>query len=439
MATDIKEIVFADQVAYLRQRTEEERQKTAQKKKDYYDGYFLSYRDDILSDHFSEPSKLAAEFEYYNLISKITDRRSKVLKRGFVVETEQEILSNALDDIEIIRKMKLAEKYSNLLGMVAFRFFVDNNKMNAEMITPNRFWIVTDDENSMKMKLFIWRRENYSELQVKPIIYYAYDEKYFYVLNSDMIVESRVGHGYGVIPVSLCYAKEPSDFIYVESDDDLMVSMEQLAILLTGLNHTLKYQGFSQPTAKGLPENANIKVDPSTIIRIPFVPETNSFGDFDFVTPDAKSLELWKIFKEKIAAIANRYNVSVGDIVKTEASQAASGVAIQYSQFETEEEREDQQELWRGNIKKFIETFLTCLHAIEPMYQLEQKFSVNINNSKIESNVKDETDAWLIQIAQGVKNRAQWLMELDPDIQTIDEAIKKIKENEKINASVSIE
>jgi hypothetical protein len=426
MATNL---IFETHLKQLRAQTETQRMEVAQKKKDYYENKFLDYRDDILNGHFTYPERVVSEFEYYNLEAKIINRISKVLKNGVNIRLEQSFAQEFFNN-DVINNLAQAETYANLLGMVATRFYYDNSKLKTEIITPNRFMIITEDNNSLKMKAFIWSRQNYTELNLQPVQWYAYDDTYFYVLDSDFATITQEEHGYNTIPVALMYSALPVDNIYTESDNDIMLSMENLAIWLTSLNHLEKYQGFSQLVGKGLPENANIYSDPSAIIKIPYDSKAGQYGSLDYISPDTDIEKIWNTIVGKVAFTASRYNLAVGDIQKT---STASGLSITWQNLETQEERQTKRLLWHTNIKTFVQKALEVMKSREQLVNLEQKVIIDIPEVQLLSDIEKKANAWLIWIANDVKNKAEWVMELNPDIKDINEALEILQANGKIN------
>jgi len=433
------EILFKEHITALRGVVDSARRERAQVKKDYYEGKFIDYKGEILGNHFKNADRIAPSFEYLNILEYFINKRARILKRGVDIRLEKsdEIFSKWATDYSIIAKLKQFERYVELLGMVAIRFFKDNGEVNFEMITPNRFYVATDPDDSLKPVLFIWQRQNYTEIVPQEIQYYAYDSENFYILNESGQVLSSEPHGYGVIPVVFMYSKYRSDEFYVESDEDLRIAQDNIAVWLTSINYLAKYQAFSQPVAKGLPENISIATDPSTIIRIPMIPEMNTFGDFEFRTPDSKIGELWNTLISKIRALGGRYEVNVNELIKD--VQQKSGIAYEWENLQVMESREDREELWRDNIKRFVRMYLRLKSQLNPAIDPAQAITIDFPDIKLIDDPEKEMNRWLVLISRNVRNVLDWIISDNPDIKTYDEALRIYNENKKFNETIAAE
>ena len=425
--------IYQQHIKELRNTAENERMERAQRKKDYYEGRFIDYRDELLQAHFKNWDKMQNVFEYINILEYFTDKRAQILKNGVEINIEKndEILSEWLENNGVISDLKQFEKYAELLGMVAVRFFRDNGEVNYEMIPPNRFYVLTDQENSLKPVFFVWQRQNYTEVIPEELIYFAYDEQYFYKFNTNGEILQQEKHGYNGMPVAFLFAKKQSDNFYIESDEDLRLFMENTAMWLTSINHLEKYQGFSQPVAKGLPSDAKIITDPSTIIRTPFIPEIGAFGDFEYKTPEAKIKEIWETLVAKLRMYGGRYNVNVNELIK-DVSQR-SGVAYAWENLNMKESREDREEIWRHNIKNFIRKYLLVKSSLNPVIDPEQKITVDFPDIVLIEDPDKEINRWLVLIGNNIRNKLDWIKADNPDIKTDEEAKTKLLENIKIN------
>ena len=427
------ETLFIQHLERLRGVAEQERMKRAQRKKDYYENKFIDYRDEILSAHFSKPDRVVSEFEYINIIEYVVNKRAKMLKDGVNIELEynNDIFQEWLKDVSFINLLKQVERYTELLGMVAVRMFNKGGNVGYEMITPNRFYVATDIKSSLEPILFIWQRQNYTEIVPQEIQYFAYDKQYFYILDVDGNVISSEEHGYNEIPVAFIYSRERSDEFYIETDEDLRLAMESIAIWLTSLNHLAKYQSYAQPIAKGLPSKSTISTDPSTIINIPYIPEANAFGDFEFKTPGAKLLELWETLINKLRIIGARYEVNMNEFIRETVQR--SGVAYAWENLQTKESREDRGALWRDNIREIIRKYLLVKNKINSTIIKDQGIYIDFPDIKLVEDPIQEINRWLILVNNNVRSILDWVIADNPDINSYEEALKIYKENIKIN------
>lgn len=453
--------LIQESIAKARLTANSQRKLEASKRLDYYKGDQLGHLDDVLNDQFKHPKRLRLQKEFSNIVKRLVDAVSVVYKqapyRALVGADKKPLEGRPADayakmceQAKINSIMKVSNRYANLLSTIGVQAVWRDEQLQLDVLTPDILNVVQDPINPTKAAAVIIEQSFPDTVTLEsPGNPYGVSRLYVAWTNDGHMVYDQQGNAlkglandaginpYGMIPIVWMRDSYPSGYFWNESGQDLIVAQESLNVKLTELNQLIKMQSFSIPVIIGDPPSGGITVDPSNWISIPLADNiSKGQPDFKFVSPDPKIADLLEAIKETVLRIADAWGVNPAEF-KLQGSPS-SGLSLKMQNIRLLERRQDDVELYNGYEKDLFRVMRAVWNAhVAPVDRIPEDAEISVNFAELQfpEDPTAEDARWITRINQNVVNRAQWLMAIDPDVQTVEEAEAKLAENARINSA----
>lgn len=437
-----------------------ERKLESAKRIDYYKGEQLDHLNRVLAKQFKHPERLRLQPSFSNITRRIINEVSVVYKRapqrsislngkkieGPKAESFQKLYENARAN-SVLKKVN---RYTNLLNTVGVQAVWRNDHVELDILTPDIMNIVQDAMDPTRAAAVIIEQGYADTVTLEgprnpfgaSSLFISWTEGEHMVFDEQGRARNDLGNDkgvnpYGVVPIVFFRDSYPDSYFWNCGTDDLINAQDTLNVQLTELNQLIKMQSFSVPVIIGDAPPEGVTVDPSNFISIPLGDATAGKGqpDFKFVTPSPKIMDLIEAIRETVKRIADDWGCSM-DSFKLSGSPA-SGLSLKLSNIRLIERREDDVELYMDYERELFDVMRVVHNThCKPADEIPDaaEFSINYAELDFPEDTTAEDARWVTQIGQNVRSRAAWLMSIDPDVKTEEEAVEKIKANMKINA-----
>jgi len=437
-----------------------ERKIESAKRLDYYRGDQEQHLMRVLAKQFKHPERLRLQPTFSNIVRRIINEVSVVYKRpaqrslminGKKVEGKgADAFSKMYENARADAVLKKVNRYTNLLNTIGVQAVWRNEAVALDVLTPDILNVVQNAMDPTQASAVIIEQgyadtvtlEGPSNPFGATSLFIAWTEESHQVFDEqgrprpDLANESGA-NPYGMIPIVFFRDSYPDSYFWNEGSFDLINAQETLNVFLTELNQLVKMQSFSVPVIIGDAPPEGVTVDPSNFISIPLSDATAGKGqpDFKFVSPSPKIAEIIEVIREQVRRIADDWGLSM-DSFKLSGSPA-SGLSLKLSNIRLIERREDDVALYMDYERELFNVMRAVWNAHCPGgEEIPDKAELSINFAELNfpEDPAAEDQRWITQINQNVRSRAQWLMSIDPDIKTDEEAVEKIESNMEINA-----
>jgi len=236
----------------------------------------------------------------------------------------------------------------------------------------------------------------------------------------------REPNPYGVIPFVPLWDSLPiGSSFWVKGDANLINAQERLNDLWTKLLMQIDYQGMGIFAMKGAKLNGGLS--PLDVVPL------DADGDLKVVNPSPLVLETLEAIKELQREVAVNYGLSAA-IMSTD-SKAESGVAKLEDNRELLTKRDREIALFRAYEKQLFDLIKIVWNTNNPAQPFSDKAELSIDFAEVKQSLSEaeRRDVWERDLELGIKDRADILMEANPDFTDRDEAKAYLMERRRFN------
>jgi len=343
------------------------------------------------------------------------------------------------------KKMKQADNYSTLLNCMHIEVVPRRDAIDWDFRLRPSVTVVPDPEDYLSFLKFSYKWEPFhpDTLQSKEGYVYWDDEWHIFVVaNGDeygLSLDSGANPYDGEIPIVTVRKIEQEDYWGVYGAD-LVDGFEQVNLQLANSWENIFLQAHGQPIATnlGIKTPGALKIGP----RHPFVIEDLTVDDvppsLQFAMPESRISDVRDEIDWFIKSLANAYGMAPGSWSLEETPE--SGFAKFMNNLELLENREDdipqwqriEQELFRKSVMVYNRWAKEQEHEKFPE-DLELK--VTFPPVSFPESPTEEASRWIVLIAGGLKNAADYYMETEG--LTEEEAVTKAKKVKKQAAEIA--
>lgn len=439
-----------------------ERKREARKRLDYYSGDQRRHTDDVMRAQFQNPERMRLQLEFSNITREIVDQVSmlykKPAKRTLLVggkPVSDEIAARYAEMTRVSQLdsvMKRVNRFTTLLNTVGVQVAWRKDCLCLDILTPDLVDVAQDPWDPTTAVAVLIYRSFYNTMSwdkaVNPytdkILVVAWTAEQHMVFDNmgrrqPQLANDQGVNPYGMIPVAWFRDAHPMGCFFNDGSYDLVQAQESLNIKLTELNYLLKMQAFSVPVIIQDDTPGTVTIDPSVFVHIPLksIPGAGQ-PDFKFVSPDPKVNELLEAIRDMTVRTARSWGISP-DAFKLVGS-ATSGFALRMQNMRLLERREDDADIYAVAEQNLFRVMRAVWNAHSPegaKIPEEAELSVDFTEPVFPEDPDAEQRRWESLVRQGLKSKADWLMEIDPDVKTLEEAEEKLRKNMEINARVA--
>lgn len=339
---------------------------------------------------------------------------------------DADIYSSIEDSAALPIKMKLANRYSKLLGTILLRPVWRNGKMDLDVLTPDILDVITGDcpEDLQAVLVTIFDDSG----KANEIQYSLWTPQDVQRLDYRGHVISSEPNPYGALPFIPVFSQPPTSDFWLPGANDLIVVQDAINKRLTDLFYTLHFQGSAVAYIKGSKDNKRFSQPHSTVDIGPgsvlFLPEN---GEVGFASPDAptdSSLAAVE-FLMKQAAVTNGLSAAAMSLTPTQ----ESGISKLVGNAELEEQRRDDIALFARYEEQLFQIFRTVWNAHNPGQEMSSSASLRVDfyDPKPTVTATEQIKEWSGLMELGLMSPVDVLIERNPDL-TRDMAKAKLLE-----------
>ena len=377
---------------------------------EYYLGRTIPYTE----DYFDKSLFHKVPAANVNVTKRIIDRVSLVYmkppKRVYSKE-ETPLLFHQKDF-----KLQRAERLTNLLDAVLIKPCTrinDKGEMQIEYDIIYDFEPIFGEDPLKPIAITYPLAKRDSIYDTTPDLYvywdkdntFTYDnngEKYTDEMNPDMI------NPYGRLPFIECFrdGKPESSYLDTDASSDLIQTNTLINVAETNKNANIMFQSFGYIYVNGsMVEKNDLEVGPD---KISFLGQD---GTMNLVSPPNTVESITSAVTTAYKMLAQNYHIDTNFV---EGTTAQSGVALKLRNQELQDDRVSDVVKWQGIEKEIfeMEKLLMAVDMGQDAGELEQ---VDFQETTEVLSEKEQRDRWTWELSTGLIDRADILMQQDPD------------------------
>lgn len=351
-----------------------------------------------------------------NIVKKIINLKSTVYLQDatrFIQGTDQDkqIYAEIETTANLPVTMKLANKYTSLLGNVLLRPVWRGSRMELDVLTGNVLDVVTGDSPQDIRAVIV---EHFSQNgRADEITYSAWTPEEVRTLDYAGNVIATEPNPYGILPfVPIWNTPAQGDF-WLSGAEDLILIQDAVNRSLSDLCRTLGFQAFSVAVMRGvsMKEHQGVTIDPGAVLAL-----ENKDSGFDFKSPDAPISEVLDTVDRLIkwAALTNGLSASS---VNTEIVEE-SGVSKIVGNAELEEIRRDQIANFASVEDQLFQMFRTVWNVHNPQRKISEGVTLRVDfyDPRPASSLSERVQEIQALAELGLFSPIDFLMEQNPDL-----------------------
>ena len=396
-------------------------------------------------DYVVKPKEIKKQPEFFNLTKFIIDKVAKVYheppKRDLENATDElkDYYSKMLENSNFDLTMQTANRLLKLCKNVAIRVVYRNNTIDFDLYTPNNYEILANTENYKQADAVIYTRANPNvyDSGTNDKVEYVYfsKEKHFRFIsdkNSTITVMSDTNNAENTNPyktIPFIFLKEGYSLysFFAEGGHELIATNEILNEKLSEMNLLTRLQAFSILVMQGT-DDKNLLTDPSQGLKIPADDEQRNNHKAYYITPDPKIKDLQEDIMARLKRVAIEYGLSPDAF--TTSAQKSTAESLQLQAMEENKLIAGDRVMFSVferqifEMVKVINNYHFSLKELPMQFPDECELQLNYQDiTAVETQEQDDMHNLLL-LNNGLQTRAEWLMKINSDIKTIEEAEK---------------
>lgn len=425
----------------------------------------------IYNDYFKDIIKTEVDLQFSEKtranIKQMIDDSNNLLKRivndisvVYQESAQRSYQVNGKDDgryLDLISKMPLdlitqeVNRLTNLCNETLIYIVPRNGRIDYDILTPDYVEVYQDEDDPTKPVAIIFT-QSYVDTKGKTKIYYIYFDvfgnhfKFDEDHNPVRIPDNPEGinpyqdperRDRTVLPFVIFHKKFPRTQIWEDtSGQDLVSATKQIGVMLTYLNYLFKVQSFKMLYLAGI----DIKDVPVELVFDPLFPKVfpDSSGSMGVVDYQIDLRQLWSIIYEKVGVIANNYGLSLDNFKLT--VQAQSGFALKIKNSALEKIVNEQKKFYRYYERELFEkTKIVNNSQYKDKIADNGVFKVDFAETEYPESPDEIRNQWKFDIQMGARSILDYVMYVNPDIKTREQAEKQLRDNVELNNRISDE
>ena len=445
-----------------------QRRANQQVRMDYYRDNQLVYLQRAINNQFAFPDRLRLQTEFVNVTRMIVDELGSLYTDAPIreimdgTESDKELFELIADKASLNSVMDTNNKLVKLCKTTLVRPVWRDDKIEYVIYTPNMFDVLENPENP-KQPLAIIYANNYDESQYVSydgmsynkvenqnqfkgtnIVYHVWTadrhfsfnveilksgEKQAIILENDENPENI--NPYGTLDIFVPFRDEfVYDGFFCSGGQDLINANELINIKKTELNYLTKMQSFGVPVRKGADANSSSFIaDPSMTIDLPADSDMARGADFKFESPNPKIIELSDDIQSKLRTIAIKYKLNPEMFSVSGNRSSAESIQLQNFYLSKAIKRDKSRfASYEGQLYNATR-IVNNLHSQKKLSD-NSWLKVSFSDAETPQTLEQEDKHNLLLFTNGLISKAEWLLKVDPDLGTIEQAEEKLKKIE---------
>ena len=400
LAVEMSKVDYQDQ---------EKKRWLKQREKAY--NYYKGRTEDYTKSFFSGSLNQQIPCPNINITKRIIDRVSLVYMKPPLREYSNE---NTIDFFHQKNfKMQRAEKLCNLLECILIKPTWRNDKIEYDII---RDWepLFYGDDPLEPTAITYPLSVRSSVMDVTSELWAYWDEEHHF--NYEKGTGKKIAHPdnpemvnyYGILPFVTCHrdGKPESSYFDTDASPDLIATNEAVNVAEYNKNANIMFQSFGFGYVNG----SNIEKDSIEIGQ-----DKWSFlghdGTLNMVAPPNSVPALTASVESSYKMLAQNYHLSISFV---DGTSAESGVALRLRNQELMDSRRSDVERWKQIEKKIFEVESRII-VVEQGKDAGFLLGIDYEESTEILSDQEQRDKWDWQLANGLIDKADILMQTDPD------------------------
>jgi len=397
----------------------------------YYKGRaeddYMSYITKELQDEIPTPSN--------NITKRIIDRTSLVYNETPIRSLGEDYDMAKYKELTKGKdvKLQIAERRTNLLGLIAVKLTWRDGKIEYENILDFEPFFDEDTLKPVAVTYPISAKSTVTDLEPERWIYWDKDGWIKYERGGKVLEMSEPGKpGYGILPFVFCFTEQPeSYFLDISVDRELIFTNRVLNVLELNATANVIFRSHGQKWASGITEDTILTGGQDIIITLP---EGASLGS---TSPEDTIVSVGEAMNRIYKYTARNHHLPEDFVTGAVLSSAAS--IVERSKELTDVRRGDVVR-WR-DIEERMYPIEIEMFRVEAGIKLPKatEFSIDYEEDYIEEDAKVRRERWDWERERNWATNAQQLMEENPDrFETEEDAQAFIDENKQQNGGLAL-
>ena len=450
-----------------------ERRANSQVRLDYYNDKQLVYLKQLISNQFKFPERLNLQTEFMNVTRMICDELGSLYIKAPTrkIEDGTDADSELFDDIaemaQLDSVMDTNNKLVKLCKTTMVRPVWRDETIQYIIYTPNMFDVLENPQDPTKPLAVIYAnnydkeqyrtydgmtyqtKEKANQFQGTDVVFHVWTADRYFMFNTEILRDGSIQanvlvnednpeniNPYGTLDIFVPFRDDFAfDGFFVEGGSDLINANELINIKKTELNYLTKMQSFGVPVRKGAPKDAmSFIADPSMTVDLPADDDINRGIDFKFESPDPKINELSDDIQVKLRNIAIKYKLNPEMFTSSGNRSSAESIAMQNYYLSKAINRDKPR--YASYEKKLYEAtkIVNNMHNSQKLSD-NSYLSVNFSDFETPTSLAEQDQHRLLLVANGIRSKAWWRLQEDPDLGTEEEA-EQIMQSEETEPEV---
>lgn len=382
--------------------------KSREKAYNYYKGRTESYT----KGYFSNSLVSQIPCPNINITKRIIDRISLVYMKPPIREYSNEAVVDFFHHKDF--KLQRAEKLCNLLEVVLIKPTWREGKIEYDIIRDWE-WMWYDGDDPLKPSAITYPlsvRSDVMDATAELWAYWDMENHFIYEKGTGKKLVSEdnpdMANPYQMLPFIECYSQGRPEASLFDTDAalDLIATNEAVNVAEFNKNANIMFQSFGFGYITG----TNIEKD-----KLDIGQDKWSFlghdGVLNMVSPPNSVPALTASIESSYKLLAQNYHLSVSFV---EGSKESSGVALKIRNQELMDNRKSDVERWRRIEHQLFEVEERIL-AVEQGRDAGFLLSIDYDESTEILSEEEQRAKWDWQLANGLIDKADILMQIDPD------------------------
>ena len=373
--------------------------------RDYYDGKTSGYTKNYFSDSLTRKIPISN----VNITKRIIDRISLVYMKPPKREYSNENFPMLLHGKDF--KLQRAERMTNLLEHILIKPTWRNNVLDYDIIMDFEAQFEDDPLRPSSITYPLAMKASVLDNTPELSAYWDAENTFVYDENGKILDDpDNPDHinPYGVLPFVECFRNGRPEYSYIDTSPamDILATNLEVNVSETNSNANTMFQSFGYMYVNGSQiEKDTLEVGQD---KISFL---GIDGTMNIVSPPNTVEALASSIEHSYKLLAQNYNLNIAFV---EGSTAMSGVALKLRNTELQDARISDVIRWKEIEQKLFELESIIL-GVEANINAGELLKVDYEESMEILSDEEQREKWDWELANGLIDRADILMQRDPD------------------------
>ncbi len=420
------------------------RRSRMQKYLDYYRDDCSSYIKSEISNLVNpqESTELCKYVEHDNITSRMIDSISLIFKEKVNVsiscstetdtEKAQVLLNDLLDGLNFHVTMKEVEKLSKLVFDIAVIPQIRNNKIELDIITPEKAFVKQSNEDPTKAEAFFYQTgiltNTTSPNPIHEYHFWTREGKFSCMIddtgnpfNITLLMEWNHPE---IFPVIMFRNYLPIDSFWYDGLNPIVEKNIIIDLKRTDMSMAEAYN-IPQRINRGVPEEQEIKLGRTFAMNIPLPENEQPLGDAKYIKPDENLTELDKCILNRIEQLGLSLGLSKSIIT---GQSATSGYELALSKYEIVERNKSERDYYIQPLRDLVRLIIIMTKDCNGYdFPDNPEIKVDFGEIRFSQSELEKARTRYYKLVYGIASRIDIIMEDNPDL-TREQAIVKAKQ-----------